>query len=136
MFTVGVGVTWLSYFFVPVKVSLCQLARHPDWYDGKLVRVEAAGSQYYGAVIISDDSCRADDAWAVVMLDESFQASPDLQVFLTDSRSETRKAQVLVTGRFNQNGTRGCYGPRFGIRGSDVELKSPVVFEPAVKREQ
>lgn len=131
-FAVGVSVSFITYLFVPATVSLCQLARNPGWYNGKLVRVEASAMEIYGAVTIWDESCKGIGAGAVVMEDESFQPSAEVASFLSPTLMG-REAEVLVIGRFDQNATMGCFGPRFGIHTSSIELRSPVRFEQAVE---
>ena len=135
-FASGLGVTLLSYRFVPPAISLCELAQHPEWYDQKVVRVEASASGIYEGVVISEDRCEAQDAQAVVMQDESFKPSPEVESFLVSPNREVRKARVLVVGRFDQNATMGCFGPRFGIRATSVELKSSVTVAPLPKRDE
>src|SRR5882762_780615 len=129
-FALGVGLTLLSYRFFPPTVSLCELARHPEWYDQAVVRVNASASGIYEGLIISETGCEAEDAWAVVSRDESYTPGPEVESFLISSNREIRKADVLLVGRFDRNATMGCFGPRFGIRVTSVELKSPVTVEP------
>lgn len=129
-FAVGVSFTLLSHRFVPATVSLCELAQHPWWHHGALVRVDASAFEIYGAVFIRDGSCNANRAWVVVMRDDSFQPSREVETFMKGSRPEIRKAEVLVIGRFNKDATRGCFGPRFGIHASRVELRSALTIEP------
>jgi hypothetical protein len=52
------------------------------------------------------------------------------------SNREIRKADVLLVGRFDRNATMGCFGPRFWIRVTSAELKSPVTVEPLPKRDE
>lgn len=130
-FAVGVSVDLLASRFIPATVSLCQLVQHPEWYDGKLVRVKAPASIFSGAVVISDDSCKDSGQAAVVMRDESFESSEEVKSFLTDSGREIREAEVLVTGRFDHDATMGCFGPRIGIHAVSIELQSPVMITPA-----
>jgi hypothetical protein len=132
-FAVGVGCALLSNEFIPPAVSLCQLARHPEWYDQRVVRVAGAVSEIYGGAVVSEARCEAEGAWAAVMPGENYHVSPEVETFLTDETPEVRKAEVLVVGRFDKNATPGCFGPRFGIRAQSVELKSPVTVEPLPK---
>ena len=72
-FAIGVSVDRLFYRFVPVTVSLCQLVRHPERYNGKLVRVEAPAMASFGVATVFDDSCKDGGVAARVMPNESFQ---------------------------------------------------------------
>lgn len=134
-FAVGVSVDLLTSRFEPPTVSLCQLAQHPEQYDGKLVRVEALAMKISATVAIRDDSCRGIGAVAEVMRDESFQPGAEVKSFLNSS-SEVSKAEVLVIGRFDQDAGMNCFGPHFGIHASRIELRSPVIIEPADERDQ
>ena len=135
-FAVGVSVDLLAYRFIPATVSLCQLAQHPDRYDGKLVRVKASASVFYGAVTIWDDSCKGMGEAAVVMREKSFESGAEVRSFLTDSGPEIREAEVLVIGRFDQDAPMGCFGPPVGIHASRIELRSPVIIKPTDERDQ
>lgn len=135
-FAVGVGCTLLFYTFMPPTVSLCALARHPQWYDQQVVRVTSSASALYGSVVISGAVCEVEGAWAAVRLGENYKVAPEVEAFLTSEAPEVRKAEILVVGRFDQAATPGCYGPRFGIRATSVELKSPVSVEPLPERDE
>jgi len=116
--------------FVPPVVTLCDLARHPDWYDQKVVQVTVSASVIYGGAVIGAAGCEAEGAWAVVVPGENYKAAPEVAAFLTREAPEVRKAEILVVGRFDKDATPGCFGPRFGIHAQSVELKSPVTTEP------
>ncbi len=135
-FASGVGVTLLSYRFIIPTISLCELARHPEWYDHKVVRVEAAAEGLYEGIIISEDKCESRDAWAVIIRDDSFTPRPEVESFLVGFNHEFRKAKIVIVGRFDQNATMGCFGPRFGIRATSLELISPITVVPLPGRHE
>jgi hypothetical protein len=135
-FALGVGCTLFSYNFIPPAASLCDVARHPGWYDQKVIRVTGSASAIYGGTVISEARCEAEGAWAAVMPEEDYQPSPEVEAFLAGDIPEVRKAEVLVVGRFERDATPGCFGPRFGVRAQSVELQSPVTAEPLPKRHE
>jgi hypothetical protein len=135
-FAAGVGCALLSYKFMPPAVSLCELARHPDWYNQKVVRVTGSASAIYGAVFIGDAGCETQGAGANVMLGEGHRVAPEVEAFLTGEAPEVRKAEVLVEGRFDKDAAPGCFGPRFGIQAKSVELKSRVTVEHLPERHE
>jgi hypothetical protein len=125
-FTFGVGVSFFEHRLFPTTVSLCDIARDPDWYDGKSVRVQASASAFYGSVLISDMKCFGKEHTSVVMDIHNIAVSPEVGAFIDDSKPEIHDADILVIGRFDQNATPGCFGPRFGIHAVSVELRSAV----------
>ena len=130
----GAGSWFIWFYFVPVTVSLCDLARHRDWYNKRIVRVAASASGLYEGVIIADTGCDLSDSWAVVMIAKGYVPKPEVQAFIQPSfigsEPPIRRANIVVIGRFDKNATMGCFGPEFGIRASSVELESEVVLEP------
>lgn len=135
IYVVGSWLLW--FYFVPVSVSLCDLAQHRDWYNRRIVQVAAAASGLYEGVLIVDSECGLSDSWAVIMLAKGYVPKPQVQAFLQPSnlgsQPPVRTANIEVIGRFDKNATMGCFGPEFGIRASSVELKSEVVLEPFPK---
>ncbi len=135
-FIFGVGLYFLWYYFIPVPVSLCELARHPDWYNGRIVRVAAPARNFYERTIILDEGCNLEDSWAVVIEREGYLSNPEARAFLAPSETWIKKADMVVTGRFDKDATPGCYGPKFGIDATEVEVKQPVSFELFIRREE
>lgn len=128
-FAFGVGAYFLWFYFIPVPVSLCDLARHPDWYDGRVVRVAAPASSFYGFTMIVDEGCALDESAAVIMQDKGYIPTPEMQAFLADSGPLIKKADVVVVGRFDKHATMGCFSPKFGIVATDIELKHLISYE-------
>ena len=137
----GVGACFLWFYFVPVTVSLCDLAQHRDWYDKRIVRVAAAASGVGESVlIIGDSGCDPSASLAMIVLAKGYVPKPEIQAFLqpsvTDSEPQIRSANIVVIGRFDKHASMGCFTPEFGIRVSNVELKSEVMLEPLARREK
>lgn len=138
-FTLGIiGTLLWQEFISPPTVSLCQLARTPHFYTGRIVRVEADASGGFGAVFIYDKSCDLKDTAAAssVWKDEDLEPDLDIRKLYSESESETYQARILVTGRFDPNATRGCYVPKFAVKATKIELKSEIKTELIEKRKK
>lgn len=133
-FVIGIASTILMSEVSPPTVTLCHIAQNPTWYNGRTVRVEADARSVYGWVVIADETCRSAEAWAGVSPVENYKPSGDVQQFFIESDSEIYKARVSVTGRFDAKASMGCFGPKFGIDATSVELKSAITTEPFKKR--
>ena len=135
-FVIGIVVTTVWSLMFPKQVSLCELARNPAAYDGKLVRVEALGSITSAPifsdnyVIITESGCSETDGWASVQLDGSIRLSPETDEFVNSTRPEIRRAKVVVEGRFDQWASLGCFSPKFGIKHARMTIVSTVITEP------
>ncbi|MBA3713811.1 MAG: hypothetical protein H0W76_15365 [Pyrinomonadaceae bacterium] len=123
-FIIGVAASMLWFYFSSVTVPLCELARNPDWYDRRVVRVATSASSLFEGVMVADVGCGSGDAAAVLMVDEDYVPKVEVQTFLRGSESQIRKADVVIVGRFDKDATMGCFGPKLGIVARDVELKS------------
>jgi hypothetical protein len=141
-FIVGTAVVKLRFRFAPsAPISLCTIARHPDIYDHKSVRIKASADVVSSDIAptyitIYDLNCGPDDpAGAVVELSESNKLEPAVDAFVNHPKREVRNADVVVSGVFDQSATMGCFTPRFGLRNAKVELTSPVTAKPLPTRE-
>lgn len=135
-FIVGVAAAILLAEVAPPTVTLCQLARNPAWYQGRVVKVEAdgqGGGLFADSILIEDTSCPSLDAWSSVSLAENVEPVAETRQLFTKSDSDYFKARVVVTGRFDPNKAAGCYGPKFGLEATKVELKSKITTEPKRK---
>jgi hypothetical protein len=140
-FVLGVTLTQVWFHFTPRSVTLCELARHPDWYNHTMVRVKAPAFGVYEGILLADVPCQSLEAWAEVELAKDVpQTSASFEAFESfvkhDFSREHKKADAEVIGRFDQHASMGCFGPRFGIAASSVEFTSPVTVELMPEREK
>lgn len=135
-FTLGVGAYFLWFYFVPIPVSMCELARHPDWYDGKIIRVEAPAIGAYSGITLYDEGCNPGESAAFIELDNGYLPKSEVRAFLVSSTPLIRKADVIVVGRFDKNASMGCFGPKFGIVATEIALQSTISFEPFPRVEE
>src|SRR2546421_4035064 len=94
-FIVGMAVVkWRFRFGPPGPISLCTIARHPDNYDHKSVRIRASADVISSDlapsyITIYDLNCAPDDpAGAVIELSESNKLAPAVDTFVNDPKRE------------------------------------------------
>src|SRR6267142_1792169 len=135
-FIIGVASTigWHGY---SNELSPCRVAQNPARYDRKVVRVRGAATLMSSGLprnylFVHDDECQIPDSVIGIELDESYKPESGVEEFLKDPRNEIRHSQVLVVGSFER--WMGCFGPRFGIRATQIKLLTPITTEPLQKR--
>jgi len=125
-FVIGTCVTLLSFEYVPAKVTLCQLARSPEFYRGRMVTIETDIRN----TLIEDGNCASPDAWANISLTESYVPAADVQKLFSEPEiNYFYSARILVTGRFDPDATLACFGPKAAVRATNIELKSGITVE-------
>lgn len=122
-FTVGTGLTLLSFEYIPAKVTICQLARSPEFYRGRMVTLEAEMRDS----LVEDGSCGSPDSWASVWPAGDYVPGEDVQRLNRESDPDHfYSARILVTGRFEPDASPGCFGPKAAIRAASIELRSEI----------
>ena len=137
IFIVGTASTILFSEFSPPTVSLCRLAQNPFWYNGRTVRIIADGEHagtFERSIIIEDETCYLPDAWSSVSLAENSEPTAETEKLFTGSDTEIYRARVLLIGRFDANATQDCFGPKFAIKATNVEMMSEITGKPKPKR--
>jgi hypothetical protein len=95
----------------PITVAYCDLLRHPDSYDRKLIRVKAIYSSHFEMRALRDPSCSQDFLWTWVDFDDQNATCTKEEVLRSfeaavDSKSPARieedldKAEVVLIGLF------------------------------------
>jgi len=109
---------------LPPKVTLCQLAQNPKSYDGQIVRVEADADDFDGEPFIFDQTCNAPRATVGVQGVKGYEfADHELRRLLAQADSNNSQTRVTLTGKFDANAKFMCFGWKFGIRATNVELQ-------------
>jgi hypothetical protein len=103
---------------LPPKVSLCQLAQNPEYYNGKIIQVEGNAEDLDGLIHISDEGCKM-----VNVLWAQGKTFTQPQELLSKLDSGKFRARILATGEFDFEGTQGCFGTKFAIRATSITLK-------------
>lgn len=117
-------------------VPLCELARDPALYHGKIVRVVGVANGSTGntfnlhAVEETDGRCEAKYAASVVLVTRPVGVGQPLEEFFAQASfpfPEHRRMKVEVSGKFDSGAEsfRGCFGPRFLIEADAVKRLSP-----------
>jgi hypothetical protein len=94
----------------PVAISLCELERHPDQYDGKLVQVKAVLYADVGGPYIYDWSCGSQNIYTYPLIDiRGFDGlTPELNEWSKNigsfhAKGEGMESDVIVTGLFDKS---------------------------------
>jgi hypothetical protein len=140
-YTIWLGLTMFWSFLIPAEVTLCTLACDPEVYHLSFVRITGSATVISSQlsepmILIYEPGCPEPDAAAVVILDESYKLTPEVDEFINAPKEEYRNADVVIEGRFDQAATMGCFTPRFGITASSIRLLSPISSEPLPRPKQ
>ena len=126
VFGVGAGLGSSELWLRARTLPYCQVAKNADAYHMRVVRVKA--KVYFGryGMYIAED-CDPDEALAASV---EFKDGPILgPVNEFKSPMQTKTADAIVEGEFDANFSPGCFGPKFHILASKVELISPPAFK-------
>lgn len=123
----SVALELFIYRYSCPTVSLYQLDRFPDWYDGTNVRLEATAIAAYQGFYVRETVSATHCPAAVVAFEDSYEPSAEVAALIEQSATCEFKAKIIVVGRFDQDYTMGCFGPRFGIIAKHIEIASPIV---------
>ena len=96
---------------IPATVAYCDLLRHPDSYDRKLIRVKAIYSSHFEMSALRDPNCSEEFLWTWVDFDDQNATCTKEEVLRSfeaavDSKSPARieedldKAEVVLIGLF------------------------------------
>jgi hypothetical protein len=137
--TIGVFASEFRDQYFPRQVSLCMLARNPRAYHQKVIQVKASGAVVswdfdWNQLIVFEAGCAEPDAPAGIEFEESYQPSDEVVAFITSPTREIRNGKFVVTGQFNMAASNGCYGPKFAIIATRVDLESLLPSEPLPKQ--
>jgi hypothetical protein len=120
----------------PLTLSLCELERQPEHYDGKLVRVKAVLYSDLGGPYIYDWSCGSQNVYTCPLIDlRGFDGlNPELKEWARnigsiDAKGEGWEADVIVTGLFDKSysdPSDDSFSHHFRIIPTRVEQLSPL----------
>jgi hypothetical protein len=96
---------------IPATVAYCDLLRHPDSYDRKVIRVKGIYSSHFEMSALRDPNCSKDFLWTWVDFDDQYAARTKQEVLQSfqaavDSKRPERveadldKAKVVLIGLF------------------------------------
>ena len=112
----------------PRTVPYCEVARNGELYHNKIVRVKATLGMSSDAAYIYED-CDPEEALGS-LVDVSgvneLDTNGDANQLMVPAQDSLKKVEAIVEGRFNAKFSLGCWGPKYRIVASKVELLSPV----------
>ena len=113
----------------PQTVAYCEVARNGEDYHNKVIRVKATLILSSGAAYIYEDCDPVEALASLVEMDgtsESDTRDYVEQLLVQATDSSLKKVDAIIEGRFNAEFSRGCWGPKYSIAASKVELLTPV----------
>jgi hypothetical protein len=125
----------LYYLGFHPRISLCDLAHHPEWYDGKIVRVRGQAQSIGDELILCDLPCNHPDAFSFINIEKLKTGANQYAKLLKalggpGDENSWRFADVEVRGTFVSWYTQGCFGPRFGLKIYEFDALSWVYKVP------
>ena len=116
----GSSAIWVRARVLPY----CTVAKNADAYHLRFVRLKAkVDFRDDGATIYED--CDPDDALGTfIEFEEGAQPAVSTGLIFSD-RSQIKTVDAIIEGEFESNFTLGCFGPKFRIRASKLEVTSP-----------
>ena|SRR6185503_6721749 len=127
VFGVGVGLSSSELWLRASVLPYCKVAKDADAYHMRSIRVKAKVHFEREGMYIFED-CDPNEALAASV---EFEDGPILgPVYENDSNRpvQTKTAEAIVEGEFDAKASPGCFGPKFHITASKVELISPRAF--------
>jgi hypothetical protein len=126
-FAIGLGAFAVSRS--PQTVAYCEVARNGEKYHNKIIRVRATIIFGSGGMYIFEDCDPVEALASVVEMDRAGYRNTrgyveELLVWTDDS--SLKKVEAVIEGRFNAEFSTGCWGPKYHITASKVELLTPI----------
>lgn len=133
--TFASAASFTSILRKPSALPYCAIARNAESYNGKTIRTRATLIFGEGRMYVYED-CDPVSALASAV---EFEGSPEKQLtrnyveelLVEGSPERINKVEAIITGRFNGEYSRGCWGPAFHIAAVEIQLLSPVIaYQP------
>lgn len=138
IFILGMGsaVSWFAFRNRSAGASIsqplpyCEVARNPERYHGKVIRVRATLSFGSGGMYVVEDCDPVSALASLVELEGSEGSGPTgrnyVNEMLTDQTEfQVKKINTVITGRFDGEYSRGCWLPTYRIAATSIEKVSP-----------
>ncbi len=127
VFGVGAGLGSSELWLRARVLPYCQVAENADAYHMRVVRVRAKVHFGRNGMYIAEDCDPAASPASV-----KFEDGPILgPTYLPDSNRpmQTKTADAIIEGEFDAKFSPGCWGPKFQIIASRIELISSPAFK-------
>jgi hypothetical protein len=136
-FTIGAFAA-MSWFFIKrnlVKelsshpLPYCEVARNPERYNGKIIRVRATLSFGSDGMYVVEDCDPISALSSLVELEgsegRSLKAGNYVNEMLTDQTEfQIKKIDTIIVGQFDGEYSRGCWAPKYRIAATNIEKVS------------
>jgi hypothetical protein len=122
----GLG-SWTAWVRVPT-VPYCTVAKNPDWYHERVVRVRAKIFFRGEEISVSEDCDPVEALMAHVEFPNAGSRAGSLWGPLVYDGGEPglKTADAIIEGEFNGRYSSGCWGPKYHIAARNIELISAV----------
>jgi hypothetical protein len=109
-------------------VAYCEVARNAERYHNKTIRVRATLILSSDAIYIYEDCDPVEALASLVEFDGSESDTRGFveQLLVQRSDSSLKKVDAIIEGRFDGEYSLGCWGPKYHIALSKVELLTAV----------
>jgi hypothetical protein len=109
-------------------VAYCEVARNAERYHNKIIRVRATLIFSSEAMYIYEDCDPVEALASSVEFDGSDSDTRGYveQLLVQPSDSSLKKVDAIIEGRFDGKFSMGCWGPKYHIALSKVELLTAV----------
>jgi len=109
----------------------CEMARNAEQYHGRIIRVRATLIFGSDGVYVYEDCDPVSALASLVEFEGSTGDNPTArnyveEVLVSGEKDGIKKVDAVVTGLFDGEFSRGCWGPQFHISATNIELMSPV----------
>ena len=127
VFAIGLGnfLPWQSSQTLPY----CQVARNSEWYHNRFIRVKARLILGSGGMYVYEDCDPVEALASMVELENESGASARNyvgEVLVTGDRPTVKKVDAIIEGHFDGKFSLGCWGPKYHIAASKIELVSAI----------
>ena len=137
-FIIGISAATSWFFFgenqkkdsAPALLPYCEVARNPETYHGKVIRVRATLSFGSDGMYVFEDCDPVEALASLVELEGSEGVSSKahhyVEEMLTDQTEvQVKKIDAIIIGRFDGENSTGCWAPKYRIAATNIQKVSP-----------
>ena len=125
----AIGLAAFAVWRSPRTVAYCEVARNAEKHHNQIVRVKATIIFGSGGMYIFEDCDPVEALASLVEMDRADYSDTRgyvQELLLGTKDSSLKKVEAVIEGRFNAEFSTGCWGPKYHIAASKVELLTPI----------
>ena len=136
VFRVAIAVLGLVICLVAFRLGLssrtipyCNVARNGEWFDNTSIRVRATLILGSDGMYVFEDCDPVEALASLVEFEDTSTGSGRNyinEVLLTGDKAQVRKVDAIIEGRFDAKFSLGCWGPKYHIAATKIELMSAI----------